>query len=356
MLNSLKCRSRIVLPIVWMIILPMLVLTESRAQDSGRYRVMFYNVENLFDTFNDTLINDEEFLPESQKHWDDEKYYAKLNNIYRVIISCGEWDPPAVVGLCEVENRKVLEDLVRLTPLSRFDYRIVHFESSDERGIDVALLYRGSLFNPDTAYPIHVRMPGDPTWKTRDILYVKGDLPGKEIVHFFVNHWPSRYGGYEATRPKRNLAAIVLRTAVDSILQSDPGASVVAMGDFNDGPYDESMLDYLLANTDTTGVTGNELINLTGRFAGATANGTIKYRENWDVFDQMVVSANLLLADSPLFVSGGAAQIHQPDFLLVEDEAFLGVRPFRTFAGMKYLGGYSDHLPVYLDLRVRKVN
>lgn len=323
------------------------------AQDSERFRVMFYNVENLFDVYNDSLILDEEFLPEGEKRWDKERYYTKLNNIYRVVISCGEWDPPAVVGLCEVENRKVLEDLVHQTPLKKFDYRIVHFDSPDARGIDVALIYRNDLFRPDTACPLGVRFPFDPEDRTRDILYVRGTLGDRQEVHFFVNHWPSRYGGYEATRPKRQQAAQALRAAIDSILVVDPAAGIVAMGDFNDGPFDESMQKYLMAGTDTTALPSTGLVNLTARHAAAGRSGTLKYKENWDVFDQLVVSGNLMMKDAPLCITDEGARIHTPDFLLEEDETYLGVKPYRTYLGMKYNNGFSDHLPVFLDLKIR---
>jgi hypothetical protein len=317
---------------------------------------MFYNVENLFDTVDDSLVNDEEFLPEGTRHWDKEKYYAKLTRIYRVIISCGEWDPPAIIGLCEVENRAVLEDLVQHTPLKKFNYRIVHFDSPDLRGIDVAMLYRYPHFIPDTAYPIPVAFPFDPDSKTRDILYVKGFVDGLASIHLFINHWPSRYGGYEVTQPKRNHAAITLRKAIDSILIHETGARILAMGDFNDGPFDESLVEYLEAAPDTSGQNPERLLNLTAPFAASTLSGTLKYREGWNVFDQLVASANLLNRQNSLFITEDRARIHSPEFLLEEDEAYLGVKPFRTYAGMRYLGGFSDHLPVFLDLKLNSSN
>ena len=326
------------------------------AQVPERYRVMFYNVENLFDTVNDTLVNDEEYLPHETRGWNEEKYYTKLTNIYRVIISCGEWDPPAIVGLCEVENRSVLDDLVQHTPLRKFNYSIIHFDSPDRRGIDVAMLYRGDHFIPDTAYPVPVDFPFDRDSKTRDILYVKGYVDGRESLHLFINHWPSRYGGYEATQPKRNHAAITLRTAIDSIVRLEPHARILAMGDFNDGPFDESLVDYLGATPDTTGQKREGLLNLTAPFATTTLSGTLKYREGWNTFDQMVISANLFIREDGLYVTDSGARIHSPEFLLEEDETYLGLKPFRTYAGMRYLGGFSDHLPVFLDLKLQQPN
>jgi hypothetical protein len=259
-----------------------------------------------------------------------------------------------VAGFCEVENRGVLEDLVHKTPLKKFGYRIVHFDSPDSRGIDVALIYRPSLFQPDTALPIPVTFPFDPLDDTRDILYVRGILGHAETIHLFVNHWPSRYGGYEATRPKRNHAAVILRSAIDSILLLNRDASILAMGDFNDGPFDESLNKYLGAITDSLPVTSSVLVNLTAPYGRGHATGTLKYRENWDVFDQIIVSAGLLNGEKGLYAAQEGAQIHRPEFLLMDDEAYLGKKPFRTFEGMKYTGGYSDHLPVFIDLKISK--
>lgn len=330
-------------------ILPLLVM----AQPASRYRVMFYNVENLFDTQNDTLINDEEFLPEGKKHWNEHRFYQKLNNIYKVIIHCGQWDPPALIGLCEVENRYVLDKLVEDTPLKKFEYQVVHFESPDWRGIDVALLYRDFYFEPDTAYPISVRFPFDPESRTRDILYVKGVLAGQETIHLFVNHWPSRYGGYQATVPKRNHTANILKHAVDSIVSGDPLANILIMGDFNDGPHDESMAGHLGARVDSTNIGSEELFNLTAIYDRPGRGGTLKYKENWDVFDQVIVSTSLLKKNPVPWVTRPGVQIFRPPYLFEEDEKYLGKKPFRTYAGPYYLGGFSDHLPVFLDLKFK---
>lgn len=320
------------------------------AQDEPRYRVMFYNVENLFDIHDDNATNDEEFLPEGEKKWTQEKFYKKLNNIYRVILHCGEWNPPALVGLCEVENRLVLEKLVFDTPLEKFDYRVIHFDSPDRRGIDVALLYRSSSFQPDTAYPLTVRFPFDTAGRTRDILYVKGKVGNMEEVHIFVNHWPSRYGGYQATVEKRKQAARVLRGAVDSLLALNPEAAIIIMGDLNDGPLDESLAVLVEPDADSAGIHTGSLTNLTATYEYMDKTGTLKYKENWDVFDQLIVSKSLMSGDLGLKVTPSGAIIFRPHYLLTDDEKYLGEKPFRTYAGYKYLGGFSDHLPVYFDL------
>lgn len=331
-----------------------LIFSSCNAQETGRNRVMFYNVENLFDTVNDTLIRDEEFLPDGEKKWSNDKFYTKLNHIYKVMISCGEWDPPAIVGLCEIENRFVLEKLIYNTPLKKFDYRICHYDSPDERGIDVALIYRKAYFTPDTSYPISVRFPFEPGNKTRDILYVKGVIGSGETLHIFVNHWPSRYGGYQATAPNRNYCAQVLRNSVDSVCKNDSSARILIMGDFNDGPYDESLKNHLGAAVDSFSLSKDGLVNLSAIFDREEHVGTLKYKENWDVFDQLIVSGNLLNDTAGLYVTKQEANIHNPDFLFMEDEKYLGIRPFRTYLGFRYIGGYSDHLPVYLDLKVKE--
>lgn len=324
------------------------------AQEDPRFRVMFYNVENLFDTADDTLTNDEEFLPEGMKQWDEHKMYKKINRIYKVILHCGEWEPPALVGLCEVENREVLENLVYDTPLKKYEYRIVHFDSPDRRGIDVALLFRKALFEPDTAFAVPVRFPFDPDSRTRDILYVKGHMDGTESLHVFVNHWPSRYGGYEATIPKRNRAAAVLKQVVDSILHQENNANILIMGDFNDGPLEESIVQTLGAMPDTADASGISLFNPTAVYEDVYGTGTLKYKENWDVFDQIILSVSMRSGENGLKMSGRGVQIFRTDYLVEEDARYLGVKPFRTYAGPRYLDGYSDHLPVYVDLETKQ--
>ena len=310
---------------------------------------MFYNTENLFDTKDDTLKNDDEFLPEGDRHWDNYRFYKKLNNISKVIIAVGEWQAPAIVGLCEVENRFVLNQLVYETPLKNFGYRIIHKESPDWRGIDVAFLYRKAFFIADTFLIIPVRFSFDPDSRTRDILYVKGRFNDNDTIHFFVNHWPSRYGGYMETEAKRQHAALLLRNNVDSLFHLDPTSKIIIMGDFNDGPSDESIRKILMAEP---GIQEEVpcLVNLMAPYDQDKSSGTLKYQSSWDVFDQLIVSSYSLAADSGWVVKNSRATIFRSDFLLEEDERYLGQKPFRTYYGFKYQGGYSDHLPVWLDL------
>jgi len=325
------------------------------SQNSGiskgeRFRVVFYNVENLFDVYDDTLKRDNEFTPEGMRHWNNKKFYKKLNQTYKVLISVGEWDPPSVIGLCEIENRFVLNKLVYETPLKKFNYKIVHQESPDRRGIDVGLLYRPDRMELVSYQAIHIRFPFDTASRTRDILYVKALVNGEDTVHFFVNHWPSKYGGAMATIPKRAFVASVLKTHTDSLLAQNPKANIFIMGDFNDTPRDESVRKVLAARADTTGMKNTELYNLTYPLSENWKIGTHKYQGEWSVIDQFIVSKALLKGVNGIQVSKDGPQIFHPDFLIMEDAKFMGTIPYRTFSGAKYIGGFSDHFPIYVDL------
>jgi len=308
---------------------------------------MFYNVENLFDPFDDSLTIDEEFTSNGDRHWTWNKFQTKLSHIYKTILSAGNPMPPAIIGLCEIENRFVLNQLVYKTPFSKMDYRIVHEESPDRRGIDVALLFdpkRVALIEHE-AIPIH--FPFAPDSRTRDILYSKLLVFNEDTIHVFVNHWPSRWGGQMATAPKRNYVASVLKLKTDSLLEVNPSAQILILGDFNDEPEDESLQSYLLAKNraDST-----DLINLMLSLSNSKTIGSHKYQENWGILDQIIVSNSLLLPQNPIKIKNSTAQIFNASFLLEEDTKFMGKKPYRTFVGFKYNGGFSDHLPVFVDL------
>jgi hypothetical protein len=337
------------------------VLSVVSAQEIGqthdsivKSRIAFYNVENLFDIFNDSLTNDDEFTPEGERHWNNKKFYQKLNNIYKVILGIGEWNPPAAIGLCEIENRFVLNKLVYETPLKNSGYKIIHFDSPDRRGIDVAFLYRPALFSPLRSYPIRINLHDDTAFKTRDILYIKGILGEADTVHFFVNHWPSRYGGYEDSKPKRMFVASVLRNKVDSLQKADGDPNIIIMGDFNDEPSDESIQSVLRAKTNSKELNNSDLFDMMVVLQKKADMGTNKYREDWSVIDQFIVSGNLLLEGNKLIVSPEGAQVYAPDFLLEDDRVHFGKQPFRTYEGFSYHGGFSDHLAIFLDLVQRR--
>ncbi len=315
-------------------------------------RLMFYNAENLFDVRDDSLTHDEEFLPQGTRYWTYSKLNQKLNHLYKTIVAVGEWQPPAVVGLCEIENRYVLQRLVEDTPLQQLHYQIIHKDSPDKRGIDVALLYREADFLPVAYEAIRINFPDQPYKTTRDVLYVKGVLLDMDTVHLFVNHWPSRRGGQQASAPNRNFVASIVKQKTDSIFSVNPNANIIIMGDFNDGPEDASLATYLNAKPKLHDIMSNQLYNMmrAGNSGEEGVYGTLKYQGQWDLFDQFIVSGALLQKKYTLQIPGKRAKIFTADFLLQEDKTYLGKKPFRTYAGFKYQNGFSDHLPVFIEI------
>ncbi len=315
-------------------------------------RIMFYNVENLFDTEDDSLTTDEEFLPEGGRFWTKHKYYDKLNKIAAVIAAIGAWQPPEIIGLCEVENRKVLNDLCKNTGLKNLNYKIIHKESPDKRGIDVALLYNLKAFKPLKYKAIKVIIESDTSKKTRDILYVKGKTKNNDSLHIFINHWSSRWGGQMASEHKRIDAAKTLRKAVDSIFTTDKFAKIIIMGDLNDYPDNKSVAQFLNAKKEFNNIQNDQLYNLSAFIEQTKHIGSHKHKEKWGILDQIIVSGALLSAKNGVKTSKENAYIFNADFLQIEDKAFTGKKTFRTYLGYKYQGGYSDHLPVFLDLDI----
>ncbi|WP_167605018.1 endonuclease/exonuclease/phosphatase family protein [Maribellus sediminis] len=324
---------------------------ELHAQNENGFSVVFYNVENLFDWKDDPATEDDEFTPEGARHWTYNRFEQRIKNTAKVLINTNGWDTPALVGLCEVENREVLERLNNETPLKRTGYKIIHKESPDPRGIDVALLY-----NPDVFYPIGydyfpLRNDDGSVRQTREILYVSGILAGLDTLHVFINHWPSRYSGLLETRPWRNKAATLLREKVDSILMVHQHAKIVIMGDFNDQPEDESIQRHLKAGELTAPPKPRKLYNLSLGWAAPDV-GTLKYQSQWNTFDQIIVSGALLGAKG-IYTKPGWATIIDNAFLFEQDERYGGRKLKRTYIGYTYNGGFSDHLPVKLKLGTR---
>lgn len=328
-------------------------LNEAGSFERGQYRVMFYNVENLFDTFDDSLINDEEFLPNGTRYWNNTKYYKKLSNIYKVIVAVGGWEPPEFIGLCEIENRKVLDDLIKITPLTIYDYQIVHKESPDRRGIDVAFLYLKDKFIILKKEFIEINYPFS-DGRTRDILYVKGITYKSDTLHFFINHWPSRYGGQMESEENRVFVAKTLRTKVDSILISNNRSNIIITGDFNDEPENISLINHLRANTTYTKISDTSLYNLSYNMYKTTGVGSHKYQGNWGILDQFIVSGALLSGKNSIRTELKNVHIFNQDYLMEKDETNAGYKPFRTYVGYKFNDGFSDHLPTYLDLFRKK--
>lgn len=325
---------------------------DSNARDHRGIRVVFYNVENLFDIEDDPQTRDEDFTPNGKKNWTVKRYNEKLQHIYQTITAVGGWEAPTLVGLCEIENRKVLEDLIEKTPLHKYGYKIAHKNSADRRGIDVALLYRPDKFELLHIHTIRPKFPFDEELRTRDILQVSGRVLGQDTLHTFVNHWPSRRGGQLKSEPKRTFVAALVRQQVDSLLHSNSGSKILIMGDFNDEPKNKSMSEVLMAKGDTETLQPGELYNFMLPMLDNWLLGTHKYRAHWGILDQVVISDNLLpqKAGFSLQCRTSGASIFSARFLFEEDTWNYGLRPFRTYGGPNYLGGFSDHLPVFIDL------
>ena len=329
-----------------------LVIAKGNAQNSdAEFSILFYNVENLFDVRNDSLTNDDEFTPAGERHWTRKRFDNKINNISKVILSAGGWQMPDLIALAEIENRYVLEKLIEDTPLKATPYKIIHKESPDPRGIDVALIYNSETFYPlDYAYyPLEDKNGG--IRKSREILYVLGTVNGGDSIHVFVNHWPSRYSGLLETRPARQQAARLLLSKYEEIVLKNEKAKVVIVGDFNDQPTDESISQYLGAadplNNESAG-----LYNLSLPWMNQE-EGTIKYQGQWFVFDQIIVSHSLLSASNGLSTEPENATICKLPFVFEPDESRGGRKLHRTYTGYRYNGGFSDHLPVLLKMQVR---
>ncbi|MFN8397988.1 MAG: endonuclease/exonuclease/phosphatase family protein [Bacteroidia bacterium] len=313
--------------------------------------VAFYNMENLFDAVDDPAINDEEFLPNGANQWTEERYKHKLANMSKVISQLGSEDGPDVLGMCEVENKKVLEDLIATQALKKKGYGIIHSNSPDQRGIDCAFLYRVKRFTPLYQQAYTVPFPENKDLATRDILLVKGILDKKHDVTFIVNHWPSRREGQQESSWKRERAAQTLRTAIDSILGIDPYANIVMMGDFNDEPLDISMNKTLKAGRDSVEACATLLYNCMASIK-AEGRGTLKFKGGWNLFDQMIVSTAMITKKSLLQYQKGSANVFNPDWMRqVNETGDWKDAPKRTFIGKKYMeDGFSDHFPVYINL------
>lgn len=322
-----------------------------KAQEfQNRDIVAFYNVENTFHPSDDSLTNDDDFTPTGLYHWSYKKYYKKINNIAKVFIAMGQGKPPAVIGLAEIENEQVLKDICYHSPLQKYGYHYVHHDSPDRRGVDVALLFRDTCVRVLREHKVPVVFPFEPNTRNRDLLYVCAQFPNGDSLHFIVNHWTSRYGGYAATIPKRNYYADVSRQIADSLLGENPKANILYMGDFNDYCTDESLAKHLRAMPYRADNAADTLFNLMYYFEGMLNVGSHKHEDFWRCLDQIIVSRALLFDQNRLHIIDHVPHIFDADFLLVPDEKYGGVKTFRTFLGPRYIGGYADHLPVYVRI------
>jgi hypothetical protein len=342
-----KTRLKTAGPLVLMLMFTQLAYAQTKS-DSLPVRLMFYNTENLFDTDDDTLTDDDEFLPDGLMRWNKTRYFKKINSVYKTIIAAGEWNPPAIVGLCEIENRKVLEDLVYGTALSNFGYGIVHEDSPDPRGIDVCMIFRKDLIrviDQRAWIPPGVRKED---YHSRSVLYVKCAVFG-DTIHLIINHWPSRRGGVLAGEPLREEVALMVRNAVDSLYNVSRGElKTIIFGDFNcntDDPVISSLFKSHVFGD-------NKLINLADQRPKGVL-GTYRYMGTWETLDQVIVSEGLLKSRRGLFTERKDFMIFNPDFLLRNDSKYPGMTTFSTYRGYRYIGGFSDHLPVLLDIGFR---
>ncbi len=308
--------------------------------------VVFYNVENLFDTEDEPGKNDEEFTPGGAKKWDGQRYEKKLQDLAKVLSSVNENELPEIIGLGEVENEKVVSDLVGTGGLAKGNYQVVLHESPDFRGIDCALAYRTDEFKVVDHFPVGIRFKNEPNFRTRDILYVKGKTRNRETFHIFVNHWPSRIGGEEKTEPVRMEVASVLKNKIDSIFKTDSHAKIIVMGDMNDEPANRSLSKTLGAKF--PGDKNAQLINL--MFPDdKMETGTYYYRGNWNMLDNLVVSQSLL-DDKGFKVKENKGFVFHQSWM--EYKSNTGeMSPNRTYGGPNYYGGFSDHFPVYFQLQ-----
>ncbi len=321
------------------------VMSQKMSKDT--FNVMFYNVENFFDIVDDPNTSDEDFTPEGLKHWSKSHMYEKNAKVGKVIVSAAGWNLPVLVGLAEVENDTIGRMLTEQSPLRNLGYGYLHQESQDRRGIDVMLLYRKSEYEPITTSFYPVEYPADTSFRSRDILYSKGVLGG-DTLHVFVNHWPSKYGGVMGTIPLRKAAALTLKKRTDSIMALNPMAKIIIMGDLNDAAQEPSIIEALEAGRYKSPLADKTLVNLS--WANIDKGiGSNKYHGDWSIIDHIIVSKGLLEGPG-LSTTPDGMVVLQLDFLMEADDKYMGRQPNRTYLGMKYHGGFSDHLPVMLHL------
>jgi len=340
-----------------------LVMTTVASSQEEPVRIAFWNAENFFDPFVDSTKTYNAFTEDGMQHWTKTRFYRKRNNMYKAILAMSENRPLGILGMCEVENEYVLRALFEQTPLKKHNYRWVHYEGPDKRGIDPAIVYSLDHFQLVESAVFPYYNPEDTAYHSRDILYAKfiakesGPSTGLGIamadtLHIFVNHWPSRYSGELETVGSRSCSASLLRAKVDSIVAAAPKGyhpKVIMMGDLNDCPTDPSVYDVLRARHPSEMEEGC-LYNLFGKNDGLGFEGTLKHQADWQIFDQIIVTDGVMNDRDGLHYQEGSARIFHADFMLEDDETYHGKKLFRTYIGPRYFGGFSDHLPVYVDL------
>lgn len=332
------------------LLLPLLVFGQRPTTYKIR-TVAFYNLENLFDTKNDSLIFDDDRTPKGSYKWTEERYKTKITNTSEVLSKIGKGtanQTPDLIGLCEIENKSVLRDLITHPNLVDENYGFVHFNSPDDRGIDVALLYKKATFLPNASKSHRLLLFDDEGNRdyTRDQLVVSGYLDDEE-VHFIVNHWPSRRGGQTKSEPLRLKAAQLTKRIIDSLKTKKNAAKIIIMGDLNDDPINNSLKKVLKTKSKPKLVDSVSLYNPMEKLF-KKGFGTLAYRDKWNLFDQILITPNFTNKSTSGFQFWKAG-IHNPKYLQNSSGQYKGY-PFRTYVGNSYQGGYSDHFPVYIYL------
>lgn len=313
---------------------------------SDELTVMFYNTENAFDTVDDPDKSDEEYTPDGDRRWTEGRYWQKIQKMVKVIAAVDSYNGPDLIGMCEVENGKVLEDLTQRGSLKSMGYQYVITDSPDRRGIDVALIYKRGSFQLISHESITVSLKPHSSSPTRDILHVTGRIPTLDTIDIYVCHWPSRIGGERETEPLRQIAASTLLDNIEKVYATRRSPYILIMGDLNEGPDGYAVRKTLgaIAPGNSRRVSSTALLTTMDHQPG----GSYRYQGEWDKYDQFIISGSFVNDTGDL--RAVRPRIENHDFLLEDDKEFGGKKPFRTYNGYKYQNGYSDHLPISIRI------
>jgi hypothetical protein len=335
---------------------PVISVTAQKLAKGHNYYISaigFWNVENLYDTLNDRWKNDEDYTPEGINHWNGKRYWIKIDHLATVISQMATDITPdglAILGLCEIENKSVVQDLINAPQLKKRNYQFIHIEGPDARGVDPSFVYNPNYFKVKKAVAYHVRLVTDSSHKTRDILVVSGLFSGEPLT-VLVNHWPSRRGGEMLSRTNRNAAARLARHIADSVTKEDPGNKVVIMGDLNDDPVNESVKKNICTYPDILSAKDDAYFNPMERLY-KKGIGTLAWQDSWNLFDQIMLNKAWIPGHYETW-QYYAVRIFNKEYLKADHGNFKGY-PFRTYSGGSYSGGYSDHFPAYIIIAKEK--
>lgn len=312
------------------------------------FRVAFYNTENLYDTIRNEKINDEDFTPQGNLHWGTYRYQQKTESIAQVLTSLGDSYPPALIGMCEVENESVVKDLLATNHMQKHNYKYAMTKSQDARGSNIVLLYQRDQFRLISKRTYRPKLDNLAT--TRDLLHITGEVVSGDTLDVFVCHFPSRWGGVKKSELQRLSVAALLSKMINKVLQQRADAKILIMGDFNDVP-DGNV--YKAIESQVSLNNKSKLVNLMTEID----NDSIKsyyYQGKWLFYDQFIISQNLLDKQSSCHINPPRPFVFAPSYMMDIDDKYKNKKPFRTFSGWKYLEGYSDHLPIYINLFIKE--